>query len=180
MTDVAIALSIAMLLLLWLAIAARAFIAAMLVLRPKFRPPWFAVLIRRAPSWRLFGQKGAIFDLYEVIGDRLDDHDEEHFHSSYGNTRRWFHPFINPYSRYRYLHRELMQSTMYRYMRQRSSDPATTAAVSLLERATRDEVRRQHSGDTRARIAHLYIVVDRGFYAKDAPEAQVSLGPFTV
>ncbi|MGO1849691.1 hypothetical protein [Microbacterium sp.] len=180
MTDVPTVLSIALLTILWLAITARALIAVIRIVRPKYKPGWLALMMRWAPSWRLFGQGGATFDLYDVIGDRDDDQPEEHFHSSYGHTRRWFHPLVNPYSRYRYLLRELMQSTMYRYLHGASEDPAAVRAARLLETITKDEVRRLHPRDTRPRTANLYVVVDRGYHAKDAPEAKVSLGPFTV
>ncbi|MGO2521172.1 MAG: hypothetical protein ACTH8F_13705 [Microbacterium sp.] len=180
MTEATFVLSIMLLTLLWAAIVARVFVAVVRTLCPKFLPAWFTLTMRWAPSWRLFGQVGATFDLYGVFGDRLDDETEEHFHSSYGNTRRWFHPFINPYSRYRYLFRELMQFTMYRYLRDASQDPATVQTVNLLEQITKDEIRRLHPSDANTRHAYLYVVVDRGYFAKETPEAKISLGPFTV
>lgn len=162
---------------IWMVIVLKAFIALLRTLRPDFLPMWFAKLQRYAPTWNLFGQGGATFDLYGVISDNHSER-EEHFHSDYGNTRRWFHLFLNPYSRHRYLVRELMQSSMYYHLSGIPDRPISVRAVGILEDVVKDEIRRLHPNDYIAREIRLYVVMDRGHYASVAPEAKISFGPF--
>lgn len=164
--------------LLWLTILAKVFIVVLRAIRPKYMAWWFAVLGRIVPSWRLFGQGGATFDLYEVIADRTPDEADEHFHSTYGRTRRWFHPIFNPYSKYRYLLREKMQSSMYYNLSGIPRRPLNQASERVLGEVVRREIRRLHPSDYRLRSAHLYVVFDRGYFSRDAPEVKVALGPF--
>lgn len=169
---------IALMALLWLTILAKVFIVVLRAIRPKYMARWLVVLGRIVPSWRLFGQGGATFDLYEVIADRKLGEEEEHFHSTYGRTRRWFHPIMNPYSRYRYLLREKMQSSMYYHLSGIPKRPANLGAETILEEVVKSEVRRLHPSDHSSRSAHLYVVFDRGYFSKDAAEVKVTLGPF--
>lgn len=176
MRELTLGLAVAFLGVIWLTILSKMLVGAVRVLRPTFLPGWFALIVRYVPSWRLFGQTGAIFDLYPVIGDRVEG-GEEHFHSTYGLTRRWFHAVINPHSRYRYLFRELMQSSMYYHLSGKPHHPANARAVETLEHVVSYELTRLHPRDRLKRRATLYVIVDRGHFSKEPPKAKLALGP---
>lgn len=170
-------IALVLLAVLWLVIATKVFVVILRVVRPKFFPPWFARIYRFAPSWRLFGQVGATFDLYGIFGDELKN-DSEHFHSPDGPRRKWYHPLINPYSRYRYLFRELMQVAMFHHLSQIPDRPTNQRAVRILEQIARHEVRASHPDDYQDRRVTLYVVFDRGHFSSTPAEVKLTLGPY--
>lgn len=170
-------LALAFLVLLCVAIVGKVLVSAIRRLRPTYRPRWLLILERLVPSWRLFGQRGGSFDLYPVFGDRVGGGDE-HIHLSNGQTRRWFHPFVNPYSKYRFMVRETMQIALFHHLSGLTNRPKNLGATALLESITKDASRQLHPNDYQTRQINLYVVFDRGHHSTDTPEAKLVLGPF--
>ncbi|MEY9850679.1 hypothetical protein ABH923_000357 [Leifsonia sp. EB41] len=162
--------------ILWAIVGSKILAIGVRLCRPVAAPRWLRPIEAVVPTWQLFGQAGGTYDLYAIVGDRIQG-ETEHFHEASAAMRGWYSPIINPNSRYRALLREALRTAAHDHVSGRSQAHNEVAA-SFLKRAGQWEVRAAHPRDFHERRFSVYIVLDQGHFGTTAPEAHAALGPY--
>ncbi|WP_157372922.1 hypothetical protein [Agromyces sp. Root81] len=91
-------------------------------------------------------------------------------------VKHWYEPLINPFGRYRALRRNAARAVIADAARHGSA--AASYSSDQLQRAGEIYLRECHPADYSSRTFHVLVIMDRGYFSSDPPEALAELGPF--
>ena len=164
------------LLTIWAVVFAKVFLVVFSSLPKKYRPAWLWKLRRLAPSWQLFAQRGAPFDLYALWEVRCSCSFAGAGSLSMPN-RKWYYPILNPGSKFRFLVRQHLQIVLYYGLQNRVNEPEYMNSVQVIHRHAA-QVATRHDESCEDGDLRVHVVFDRGFHSVSGPEIKLTLGPW--